>query len=370
MKKIILPSVLALLAVSCAQKGTDYTIQGDAPAFADNTMVVLTSTSDYEHPLDTAYLVGGKFQFTRPYQADAAQAALMLTCMNDNDQHAVAILFAEAGQTLNVHLDTDEAKTTVEGGKLNAIYTSYRAAKAKAEAPLVELSKQLNNPALTPEERKALNAQGDSLYGIYQKVDETFCRENITNLVGATLLGSAGFYFDMETKKELLAAVPAELQQNMAITELKKEIDTLDKTAIGKPMTDFEMADPAGNLVKLSQFTSQNKFTIVDFWASWCGPCRREIPFMKQLLADYKAKGLGMVGVSFDSSKDAWLKAIADEKLDYPHMSDLKGWDCLAGQIYYIRAIPATMVVSQDGTIVSRDLRGEELKAKIAELLK
>lgn len=173
--------------------------------------------------------------------------------------------------------------------------------------------------------------------------------------------------------KELMTGKPACFETDLLkpiMTQLNKEAELEALRAPGKDFTDFKMATPTGAVKTLSSFVKQNKLTLVDFWASWCGPCRREMPHVKKLYADFHSKGLEIVGVSIDESKEAWTGAIASMGLKWPQLSDLKGWQNEAGQLYGITSIPATLLIDKQGKIVAFGLRGAELEAKVAELLK
>ena len=124
------------------------------------------------------------------------------------------------------------------------------------------------------------------------------------------------------------------------------------------------------SFLKISDVVSKNKYTLIDFWASWCGPCRREMPNVVAAYKEYNKKGFGIVGVSLDSDAEAWKKAIKDMGMTWDHMSDVKGWQCEGAALYGVNSIPATVLVAQDGTIIARNLRGEAIKEKLAELLK
>lgn len=194
--------------------------------------------------------------------------------------------------------------------------------------------------------------------------------ENIGNLVGVQLLTSYANAFETAKVKALLEKVPATYSTDKDIVALKEHIATLEKTEVGQKFIDFTMNTPEGKEVKLSDFIAQNKLTLIDFWASWCGPCRAEMPNVVAAYSQFKAKGFGIVGVSLDNNAEAWKKAIKDLNITWAQMSDLKGWDCEGAKLYGVRAIPATVLVDQQGTIVARNLRGEELGAKLGELLK
>jgi len=132
---------------------------------------------------------------------------------------------------------------------------------------------------------------------------------------------------------------------------------------------DIELPTPHGDLIRVSDYVPKNKYTLIDFWASWCGPCRAEMPTVVKAYTDYHAKGLEVIGVSLDNNRDAWIKAIELLNMPWPQMSDLQGWNCAGAQLYNIRSIPANVLVDQQGNVVAKNLRGEDLLNKMAELL-
>ena len=168
----------------------------------------------------------------------------------------------------------------------------------------------------------------------------------------------------------LLDQIPAAYASLPEVKGMKEEMAAVASTMVGKTFVDIVQNTPDGKELKLSDIVSANKYTLVDFWASWCGPCRREMPSVVEAYKAYKAKGLEVVGVSLDTDMAAWKKAITDLNITWPQMSDLKGWQNAGAALYGVRSIPATVLINQEGKIVARNLRGEELLTKLEELMK
>ena len=151
-----------------------------------------------------------------------------------------------------------------------------------------------------------------------------------------------------------------------AAADLKKQINVVMAFMEGGQAPDFSQKTPEGEDLKLSDF--RGKILLVDFWASWCGPCRRENPHVVKLYNKYKGKGFEILGVSLDNKKDRWLNAIEQDKLEWPHVSDLKGWSNEAAKLYNVTSIPQTILLDREGKIIARNLRGSSLAGKLSQI--
>ena len=149
-----------------------------------------------------------------------------------------------------------------------------------------------------------------------------------------------------------------------------KDATNVNANEDGIQYIDFGMETPEGAPIKVSDFVSKNKYTLIDFWASWCGPCHAEMPTVVRAYDEFHSKGLEIIGVSLDNNKGDWVRALRDLKMTWPQMSDLQGWECAGAQLYGVRSIPSNFLIDQKGRIVAQDLRGEGLIQKLDELMK
>ena len=200
---------------------------------------------------------------------------------------------------------------------------------------------------------------------------KTYILNNTTKQSAAKLLYDFRYSLDEAVQNEIIAKADSAFKAVPNIDKLMAHLDVLKTVAVGKKFVDFEMADPNGKTHKLSEFVGNGKnIVLIDFWASWCPPCRRDMPNLVAAYKKYKNKGFEIVGISLDSKADAWAKGVKDLNITWTQLSDLQGWKNSGAQLYGVNSIPHTVLVDKDGTIIAKNLHGEEIDAKLQEILK
>jgi len=176
------------------------------------------------------------------------------------------------------------------------------------------------------------------------------------------------YYIKLSTLDSVTANFDKSIESSYYVKILKERVAVLKKVDIGQPAVEIQLPDTAGNLFALSSLNG--KVVLIDFWASWCSPCRKENPNVVLAYQMFKDKGFDILGVSLDQNGRNWIKAIKDDNLTWHHVSDLKGWGSEAGKLYGVNSIPHSVLIGRDGKIIAKDLKGEELLKKLGELLK
>ncbi len=371
MKKSLLTLSLMLLTAASGFAQSTCKVLGTTPDIDDGETIYLEKLEKGLSRIDSTVVENGQFAFSIPATKEFMESTILVSHRRSLREGASTRVIIEPDATLKATLAYDYKKCRVYGSPLNFINNVY-------SDKIMEFSDRMNvvreagdDETLSEADRKAKEKEVEAIYSEMVKFQQDFAYQNLDNILGAYLVSSYSMVFDKDFTAKCLAELPEKWNDYEGIIKLREALAVEAKTAEGQPFTDFTMPDPKGKDVSLSQFIKKNKLTLVDFWASWCGPCRKAIPGVKALYEKYKKQGFGVVGVSFDSKKEAWVKAIKDLDLPWPQMSDLKGWDCAASDLYNIKAIPFTLLVTKDGTIVARNIDGEELlEQRIQEYLK
>ena len=366
MKKLTYLAVaaVALGVASCNNSKPGYVITGTVEGASDgDTVFIQERVSRQFNKLDTAIIANGTFTF----EGVQDSAVNRYITYSKNGDGAYVDFFLENGK-INIALtkDNDSATGTSNNDAYQAIRTQINDISQKMNA----IYEAMGDSSLSDEQKEAKQKEGAQLEEEYDKVIKEGVQKNITNPVGVFLFKQTFYNNSTEENAALLEQIPANFQNDETIVKVKEQTEKQKKTAVGTKFIDFEMQTPEGKTVKLSDYAGKGKVVLVDFWASWCGPCRREMPNLVEAYAQYKGKNFEIVGVSLDQDAAAWKESIKKLNMTWPQMSDLKFWQSEGAQLYAVNSIPHTVLIDGDGTIIARGLHGEGLQAKLAEVVK
>ncbi len=369
MKKILsLLLVMAGMAISASAATVDYVVNGTGLAKYNGKKFVVRPVSLGEaQPLDSAVVTNGKFVMKG--KIEAPRLCTIFSTDPSLPLRANVVVGDDQPATVTV---SDKGELTVTGGSRQALFGLYDQQFAQAAIPSHEELNQkyteYSQATTTPERRAELELELNGVQERQRALLKNFAIDHCDNVVGAYFFAQSYTYFTKDELQQVFSRMTPEFSNDPLAV---KPIATLKAAALreaGRQYTDFAMADTSGVERKLSDYIGAGKYVLVDFWASWCGPCRAEMPNVKALYAKYHDRGFEVVGVSLDNRRDSWLKAIKQMSLPWPQLSDLKGWDCVAANLYGVDGIPCTLLIGPDGKIIGDKLRGEALAQTLARL--
>jgi len=344
-----------------------YTLNGKVGQLSAPAKAYLMYSNAAGRQTDSTTITNGSFTFSGTI--DEPKAAYLIvnkkgTGLRSNDLGYIN-LYLEAG-TISVTSPDSINNAKVIAGPINADNDKLNILLAPANEKMMQLNKDYQ--AASEEQRKSkefsdnIESRSDLIEKEKKAVYLAFIKANPNSLMSIFALKSyAGSVPDVAEIDPVYNSLSASVRSSEMGTKYAADIAKMKKTAIGSIAPDFTQADTAGNATSLHDF--KGKYVLVDFWASWCGPCRAENPNVVAAFNKYKGKGFTVIGVSLDQAgaKDKWLKAIHDDHLTWTQVSDLKSWKNEVAQLYSVQAIPQNFLVGPDGKIVAKNIRGDEL---------
>lgn len=359
----ILP-VLALLAASCTNKnGLEGSFKNSDNNGKTVYMMTVKNFESQPEPIDSTTIENGKFAFNLDGVAPGIGVGyIVIKDPAPGIQNGVPF-FIEEGK-IKMEIDSLSRITgTPMNDKSQAFLDRLHAESSKGE----ELSKKIQ--ATTDEnEQQQYFAELMTLNTTLTSMVQDFVKENIGSKIGEFyLMQFLQQAFDEKQVQELLPLASTEFRE---VFEKMMNPASAQKSFMGQQYIDITGTTPDGKQVSLSDYVGKNKAVLIDFWASWCGPCRAEMPNVVEAYSKYKSKGFEIVGISLDEDKEAWMQGIKDMNMSWVQISDLKGWNSELSAPYGVVSIPFTLLVDQDGNVIAENLRGTALDSKLEELLK
>ena len=321
-------------------------------------------------PLDTAVFDGSEASLSTNV-GDLGLLLFIVKIQSGDYSNEGYPVILEPGKNIKMTLPSAKGEAAkFENSRSNELWYECQSLGESTMEDMSPYAAAVGDPNEDPEVKKVAEAKLDSAY---RAIMQNFASKIIDNAPSAfsdILLGMYASSFDDSTLTRIVDTLASADSQMPNFKLIKNALESKSKTSEGQKFIDFTMMSIDGKSVKLSDVVSANKLTLVDFWASWCGPCRAEMPAVVRAYEDFKDKGLAIVAVSLDQDAKAWTDAVNKLGMKWIQVSDLKGWQSEAAQAYSVDAIPACVLIDSEGVIVARNLRGDELSVKIGELLK
>jgi thiol-disulfide isomerase/thioredoxin len=380
MKKIVFLIALSLSIISCSKvaKG-EFLISGEAKGIPNGKTVMLKMKNDngIVINMDSAKVTDGKFEI----KGKVKEPAMLALFVQDLRQPIPFIL--ETGE-IEVKVDKDSIwKSEIGGTFNNDEFQKFNTKLNGFQKRLVDFQNKNMQKGMEFQQnnnKAGLENLNKQYVAIREEMDNfmfKFPEENKEAFISLILLESRfqSPKFNLVEVKKIFNSFSDDLKSNKIGKSIQEKLKMIEKNnkikpetaLIGKVAPDFSAKNPQGQLVSLKQ--SLGKVTIIDFWASWCGPCRAENPNVVALYNELHSKGLNIIGVSLDEDLNKWNEAIAKDKITWTQVSNLKKWKDPIAISYGIEQIPTTFILDSNGIIIEKDLRGEELKTKVKELL-
>ncbi len=374
MKKIIYTAILSVALFSCKNEiESQYKIIGKADGLKNGQIIFLEKEDEMQlTAIDTAVIKNGEFTF----KGTQTEPELHFIHIKDLESSKVPVILEEGTISITIYKDSLD-KSRITGTYNNDELYSFRTkgnTRIKAEMKAFERN---NNAKMVAAQQSKDVTTINQLQKTYQafldrieKYNNDYINKNPTSYVSVLLLEDMMYNptSNIQTLKKQYNKLSAELKNTKKGKSISEAFEKLSIVDVGVKAPDFEAPNPQGKIVSLKE--SMGKLTLVEFWASWCGPCRQENPYIVKMYNEFHDKGFNIISISLDKNQDDWVEAIAEDNLRWNHISHLKSWQEPIAILYSVKSIPSTFLLDQNGIVIAKDLRQEDLHKKIKELLK
>lgn len=363
MRNLIIVAIMVFAGLTACAPKNQYKITGSITGIDSGVVYLQKREAGEWKILDSVTLVSGKFNF----QGTIGSPELWYLTLK-NGKVYVPLFVENSVITVNILADSLD-KTSIIGSLTQGVYENYLKQMEPIEAEMSVVYQEYRNAREAGDE--VAMARADSVYETIEARQKgqilAFAKENNTSVVAPYLIYRNTYMFDLPEMEEAALAMDTLLNVSTYMQELTRQIIILKAVQIGQPAPQFTQADTAGNPMTLSSL--KGKVLLIDFWASWCGPCRAENPNVVAAYRKYHDKGFDILGVSLDKERGKWIEAIHADSLNWNHVSDLRYWDNEASKLYGVRSIPSNVLIDKEGIIIARNLHGEELMTRLEDLL-
>jgi len=368
--KQFLALLLLVSITACNNDKKGYSISGDIKNVEDGKMVYLSELDSNNQPVkkDSIAVKDGSFSLDLPEVTQPNLSILNVEGINGN------VIFISENDPIEFKVYKDSIQTTeVTGGKENEIFFTYLNHIKELTSKVMKLRMKGREIMTTSRDTSKLAELGKE-EGALKDNDMTYKKQIVKENPDAfasvlVLTDMANLGAPVNEVKELFNSLSENVQNTSLGKNLKENLDKRNSVEIGSKAPDFSAPNPDGKEISLKE--SLGKVTLIDFWAAWCKPCRAENPNVVKIYEKYHDQGFNIIGVSLDrpNQKDKWTQAIAEDNLTWNQVSNLQFWQDPVAQLYDVRAIPAQFILDENGVIVAKNIRGEELEAKIKQML-